>query len=123
MRIVLALLLVAHGIAHLPGFLVDWQLRSFPELPFRTTIFGGALDLGASGIKIVGATWLVLAAAFVAAAAGVVVRAPWWLPVGYASVAGSLLLAAAGWPEARFGLLANALIVAVIAIGRRVGAL
>jgi hypothetical protein len=123
MRIVLALLLVAHGIAHLPGFLVDWQLRSFPELPFRTTIFGGVVDVGTTGIKVVGLSWLMVALTFVAAAVGVVMRAPWWLPVGYASVAGSLLLAAAGWPEARFGLLANALIVAVIAIGRRVGAL
>jgi hypothetical protein len=34
MRIVLAALLLAHGVAHLPGFLVSWQLRSFPEMPY-----------------------------------------------------------------------------------------
>jgi hypothetical protein len=32
-RTVLAALLVVHGVAHVPGFLVSWQLRSFPELP------------------------------------------------------------------------------------------
>jgi hypothetical protein len=36
MRIVLAVLLLAHSISHLPGFLVSWQLRSFPEMPYRT---------------------------------------------------------------------------------------
>ena len=26
MRVILVLLLLAHGIAHLPGFIVNWQL-------------------------------------------------------------------------------------------------
>jgi hypothetical protein len=46
MRIVLALLLLAHGVAHLPGFLVSWQLRSFPEMPYRTAFLGGSVDVG-----------------------------------------------------------------------------
>jgi hypothetical protein len=123
MRIVLALLLVAHGIAHLPGFLVDWQLRSFPELPFRTTIFGGVVDVGTTGIKVVGLSWLMVALTFVAAAVGVVMRAPWWQPVVYPTLAASVIMTLAGWPDARFGLLANAVIVILIAIGRRLGAL
>jgi hypothetical protein len=50
----LVLLLLVHGIAHLPGFLVNWQLRSFPELPFRTTVFGGTLEVSFIGIRAVG---------------------------------------------------------------------
>jgi hypothetical protein len=56
MRIVLAVLMVAHGIAHLPGVLVSWQLRSFPEMPFRTTtILGSSLDVG--GVSTALAFW------------------------------------------------------------------
>lgn len=32
MRFALALLFLAHGVAHLPGFLVAWRLRVLPEL-------------------------------------------------------------------------------------------
>jgi hypothetical protein len=37
MRILLAIWFFAHGVAHLAGFLVAWQLRAFPELPYHTT--------------------------------------------------------------------------------------
>ena len=33
MRLILSFLLLAHGVAHLPGFLVAWNLASFPDLP------------------------------------------------------------------------------------------
>ena len=45
MRYALALLLLGHGIAHLPGFLVGWQLASFPELPFSTTVLAHIVDV------------------------------------------------------------------------------
>jgi hypothetical protein len=121
MRIVLAVLMAGHGIAHLPGFLVSWQLRAFPELPFRTTIFGTALDIGAIGIRIVGALWLAAAVAFVVLAGATLARAPWWHPVAYGLTALSAVLCLAGWPEARLGLVANAVIVIVIAVGDRSG--
>jgi hypothetical protein len=78
MRVILVLLLLAHGIAHLPGFLVNWQLRSFPELPFRTTLFAGTLDVGLIGIRAVGVGWLLVAIAFGFAALGVLLRSGWW---------------------------------------------
>jgi len=33
MRYVFAFLLLVHGIAHFPGFIVSWQLGLFPDLP------------------------------------------------------------------------------------------
>lgn len=119
MRVILVLLLLAHGIAHLPGFLVNWQLRSFPELPFRTTIFAGTLDVGLLGIKAVGGGWLVVAIAFGLAALGVLVRSGWWQPLAYSAVGASVLLTAAGWPEARLGLVANVLVIILIVTGQR----
>ncbi len=119
MRVILVLLLLAHGIAHLPGFLVNWQIRSFPELPFRTTIFAGGVDVGLAGIKAVGVGWLLVAIAFGCAALGVLARWGWWQLLVYGAIAASILLTAAAWPEARLGLLANAFIIVVILVGQR----
>ena len=47
MRYLLAVLLLVHGVAHLPGFLVAFRLASFPELPYRTTFFGTLEDVDA----------------------------------------------------------------------------
>jgi hypothetical protein len=118
MRVILVLLLLVHGIAHLPGFLVNWQLRSFPELPFRTTVFGGTLDVGLIGIRAVGVGWLLVTIAFGFAALGVLLRSGWWQPVAYSAVGASGLLSAAGWPEARLGLVANALVIVLIVTGQ-----
>jgi hypothetical protein len=119
MRVILVLLLLAHGIAHLPGFLANWQLRSFPELPFRTTVFAGTFEVGPVGIKAIGAGWLLVAIAFGFAALGVLLRWGWWQPLAYGAVGASVLLSAAGWPEARLGLVANVLVVVLIVVGQR----
>jgi hypothetical protein len=121
MRIVLAVLLLAHGIAHLPGFLVSWQLRSFSEMPYRTTILGEYMDIGDEGIKAVGVAWLVLSVLFIVVAAATFMRATWWQPLVYAGVGLSAALCVMGWPDARLGLVANAVILVVLVIGSRAG--
>ena len=113
MRFLLAFLLLAHGIAHVPGFLVSWQLASFPDLTYRTTIFGTSVNVGPEGIRLMGLCWLGMAGVFEALAAAVAFNAPLWPAATATALTLSLLLCAAGWPEARVGLLANA----VIALG------
>ena len=107
MRLVAAVVMFVHGVAHLPGFLVSWRLASFDELPYRTTILAGRLDLGDHGIQIVGILWAALAFTFLAAGAAAFLRLPWWGPVAQAAVALSLVLCAIGWPETRIGVLVN----------------
>jgi hypothetical protein len=119
MRVILVLLLVGHGIAHLPGFLVNLQLRTLPELPYRTTVFADTIHVGAAGMKAIGVAWLLAAIAFGFAALGVLLRSEWWQPLTYAAIGASVLLSAAGWPEARLGLFANAVILVLIFVGRR----
>lgn len=123
MRIVLAALLVAHGVAHLPGFLVSWQLRTFAEMPYRTTILGGTIDIGSGGIKAIGIAWLVLSVAFGVAAVATLVRAAWWQPFALSAAGLSAALCVVGWPDARLGLVANALIVGLLVVGVRSGRL
>jgi hypothetical protein len=108
-RYVLAFLLLAHGIAHLPGFLVGWQLGSFAELPFRTTVISHSLDVGIVGARLVGTAWMIASFGFVVLAASVAFAAasPKWLPVALGL---STALCILGWPEARIGLAMNALI-------------
>jgi hypothetical protein len=78
MRIFLALWFFAHGVAHLPGFIVSWQLRTFTEFPFRTTILADSVDVGTVGVRIIGVGWLLGAVAFMALAVATMLRVPCW---------------------------------------------
>jgi hypothetical protein len=119
MRFVLLATLFAHAVAHLPGFLVNWQLRSFAELPYRTTILGGLVDVGAGGTRAVGLAWLALSLALSVVGIAVLMRPPWWLAFAYTTVAVSVALCVVGWPDTRFGLVANAFILALIYLSAR----
>jgi hypothetical protein len=118
MRIVLACLLLGHGIAHLPGFLVGWQLASFPELPFRTTVIANMVDVGLPGARIVGAAWMIVSLMFVVLAVTVALRPAGWPQAVPAALALSTVLCVLGWPEARIGLAMNGLIALSVAIVR-----
>jgi hypothetical protein len=123
MRIVIAMLMAGHGIAHVPGFIVNWQLRDFPEMPYRTTIVGGLLDVGEAGTRVIGALWLAAGVAFIVVAGAMFTRAGWWQPLAYALILLSTVLCLVGWPDARLGLVANAAILSSIVIGVRAGRL
>jgi hypothetical protein len=119
MRIVVGLFLLGHAVAHLPGFLVNLRLRSFPELPFRTTVFSGSVDVGEAGIKVVGLAWLILAIALGVLAIAAFMRVPWWEPLAYVTIALSIVLCLLGWPDARVGVFANLVILMMIFFGTR----
>lgn len=121
MRYVLALLFLAHGVAHLPGFLVAWRLRVVPELPHTTTVLDGSLDIGEAGMRVLGLAWLACAVACAAVAVAAIARAPWWTNGALAVVAASIVLCLLGWPAARLGLLMNAILVALLWSGARMG--
>jgi hypothetical protein len=115
---VLAALLIVHGIAHLPGFAVPWRLLVSPELPYRTTILAGRIDIGDGGVRAVGLAWAVAAAAFIALAWSLWAGLPWTRTLIACAVAFSLVLCAAGWPDARIGVAANILILVMLAAAR-----
>lgn len=114
----LGLALVAHGCAHLPGFAVSWRLMTSTELPYKTTVLAGGVDVGAAGVRVLGVLWLLVALGFVAAAALLVAR-PGAAPLVVAAcVLVSANLCILEWPHARIGLFVNAaLFVALPAIG------
>lgn len=122
-RMFLTLILAGHALAHLPGFLVPWGLATFSELPYRTTVLSGRVEVGDTGIRILGVVWLLLAVAFAGLAAGTFFRAEWVVPGIAAAVAVSMALSILGWPEARVGVLANLVVAGLLFWGVRSGGL
>ena len=86
MRWLLGFFLVAHGVAHLVGVVSSWKLATLAELPYKTTILAGRIDVGDGGIRVIGGLWLLTALAFLVAAGAVVMATDW---------AGRLVLVAA----------------------------
>ena len=120
MRLALSVLLIAHGVAHIVGFVVPWKLMVSPEVPYRTTILAGTIDIGDSGVRIVGVFWLMAGLAFVllgsALLAGMTVRAYLFAMLGV-----SLTLCAVGWPDARIGVVVNVVVIAILLSMRQLG--
>jgi hypothetical protein len=119
MRFLLALLMALHGLAHGVGFVVTWRLTDFQDMPHDTTLLSGTVDVGETGIRVVGVLWLIVGLAFVAAAAGAVVNAPWWPTMTVVTAVSSLPLSIAAWPESRIGVAVNLLLLVLIGFGVR----
>jgi len=119
MHIILGIVLLLHGVAHLVGFVVPWGFGNLPDTAYTTTLLAGRVDIGHTGIRIVGVLWLVTALAFAAAGVGTLMLQPWWrwLTLTVASV--SLVLSLLGWPEARIGVLVDLAILSLVLLGPR----
>jgi hypothetical protein len=121
MRIILAVWLFAHGVAHLPGFLVSWKLWTSPELPFHTTILANKVDVGTTGIRVIGVGWLAGAVGFVALAVAAWLRTGWWPDATLLLLGFSLILCILGWPHCRIGVASNIAVAILLGMATRVG--
>jgi hypothetical protein len=120
MRWILASMLLAHGVAHLPGFFVGWELASFPELPFRTTIFG-TIEIGLAGARLVGVAWLLTGIVFAAMAVTIALRVDFPSTLLPFALGVSAALCLSAWPKASYGFIANAAIAGMLVAGERYG--
>lgn len=120
MRILLAALLIGHGAAHVVGFAVPWKLVSSAEIPYRTTVLAGRLDVGPVGVRVLGVLWLVLSLGFVAAAVGLLQHTTWWDHEVLVLLVASVALCLLALPESRPGLVANAVILFLWLIVRHI---
>ncbi len=117
-----AVLLAAHGLIHLIGFVVPWGIAQVDGFPYRTTALGGAVALGEPAVRMVGVVWLVLAIGFVVAGVGAWRGNRWTVPLTAMLAIVSIAVCALGLPEAAFGLIVNASILAAVgwvAVSRR----
>lgn len=121
MRYAFLALMAAHGMAHLPGFLVPWRWLSSPDLPFKTTLLWGQLEVGEAGIRAIGVIWLLTGAAIVASAVGLAREAPWAAGIALPVVLISGLLCFVELPHARLGLALNVVVLLFLTVHPTVG--
>ena|SRR5688572_28964003 len=106
MKLFISILMILHGIAHTVGFTTSWKLAN--PSGFKTTVFGGNVDLGEFGIRVTGVLWLLTGAAFVLLAIAWITEQPWWSSLAWSAFVLSTLLTIIQWPEARIGIAVNA---------------
>jgi hypothetical protein len=111
-RVALAAAIAAHGLIHLIGFVVPWQVAAVAGFPYRTTVLDGTADLGEIGVRVVGVIWLACAIGFIVAAVGIVRRTTWALPLTAILAIVSLVVCVVGLPETAMGIAVNVVILA-----------
>jgi hypothetical protein len=116
MRIAVAIFLALHGFAHFVGFAGSFGIAE--SIPYKTTVLGGVVDLGDTGIRAFGILWLLAGAAFLVGSAAAMTNQEWWVKAVTVAALGSLALSVMAIPEARIGILLNALILAAISAWR-----
>ncbi len=121
MRIVVAIFMILHGIAHLPGFIVPWRIAVLKDMPYKTTLLSGRFDAGDAGIRIIGLLWLATALAFVITGIAMMGDRPWWAVTALAVSIVSLILSLLSLPEARIGVALNIVILAGLLVSGMAG--
>lgn len=119
MRIVLGLLMIVHGIAHLVGFAGSFGLSR--DIPFKTTVLGGHVDVGLLGTRALGVLWLACALAFLGVGTGAIIRTGWWQSYAIFVGAISLALCLVELPAAKIGAVVDVVVLAAILVGRQHG--
>ena len=109
MRVLAGAALAVHGLIHLIGFVVPWQLATLDGFPYRTDVLGA--DLGGTGMRVVGAVWLALAVGFAVAGVGVVRRSAWALPLTAGLAALSLVACLLALPAAAAGAVIDVVVL------------
>jgi hypothetical protein len=119
LRFVAGIFFVLHGLVHLLWFVVPWQITTVDGLPYSTTLLAHRIDLGATGIRVIGVLWLVATLVWVAAGLGLIVLAPWWQGLTVAAALFSSVLCILGLPEAKYGLLIKLAILVLLFLNGR----
>jgi hypothetical protein len=119
--ILIAIGLMLHGLIHLIGFVVNWQIVTIKDISYSTTVLAGKINLGDGGIRIVGVLWLLATIGYVVAGVGLLMLAPSWLGLTLWVTGFSLVLCILGWPEAQFGVYIDLIILAYLLFGGQLG--
>jgi hypothetical protein len=114
-RLIVAAVAAAHGVIHLIGFVVPWQIATVTGFPYRTTVVSGLADFGDFGVRLAGVVWLGCAVGFVIAGVGIARRAPWALPLTSGLAGVSLVVCLIGLPETVAGIVVNLAILGAAA--------
>jgi hypothetical protein len=103
-RIIFALVVILHGLIHLMGFVKAFRLAEIKELSMNITRPAGML-------------WLAAALLFAATASLVLVTSDAWWMTAAAAVVLSQILVVLYWHDAKFGTIANIIVLGGAVIG------
>ncbi len=112
-----AVFLILHGLIHLLGPTAYWKLGKIEALPYKTTLLGGAWDIGNTGIRVFGGLWLVPAFGFVVSGTAMLAGAAWWPPLVTLMAVVSLGLTLLDWSVAYAGAVVNVVTLGVLWLG------
>ena len=111
---VFAFVLAAHGLVHLLGVAVYLEFATVPDLSYKTTLLGGAIDVGDSGMRIYGLLCGVDAVGFVASAGAFLADWHSWRRLLVVVTLFSLGLTILDWTVASAGIAVNLVILGVL---------
>lgn len=121
MKIIFAVLLVMHGIAHSVGFIVFWRISELEGMDYKTTILNGKIDVKDTGIRIAGIIWLLFALVYIFNGIAVYLGLSFWESLAlYTSIA-SMVYCIIGWPDSKIGVIINLLILVFLFLNKRFG--
>ncbi len=103
-RILFLILLAVHGLIHLLGFAKAFGLAELPQLVQPISRPWGALWLAAAALTLATAVMLPLAPR-------------WWWVMGAVALVASQAVILSGWSDAKFGTLANVVLLVGVAWG------
>ncbi|ARS91837.1 ABC transporter permease [Natrarchaeobaculum aegyptiacum] len=102
-----AVALAVHGLIHFLGVVVYFELLQLADLPYKTTLLGGAVAVGGTGIRVFAVLTAVAGVGFLVSAVALVTNWRYWWSLLFAVTAFSLVLTALDWTVASMGVLAN----------------
>lgn len=109
-----SVILFGHGMVHLLGTTVYLGLTDVAEFPYKTTLLGGAVNVGDMGMRAFAVLWTVAAIGFVAAGGASLTEWEHWpLLVGAVAVF-SLILTVLDYTVAYAGIVVNLGIIAAV---------
>lgn len=114
-----AIALTIHGLIHFLGIGVYFELLEMADLPYKTTLLGGAVDVGDVGIRVFAVLTAVAGVGFVASAVALVIGWRYWREMLLAVTVFSLILTTLDWTVASAGALANLAILAGLFVMQR----
>jgi hypothetical protein len=104
MRLLFAIVLVLHGLIHLMGAAKGLGVAQIPQLT-------QPID------RQLGVLWLLAAALLVATAVSLYSWPQWWWAVGAGALVVSQVAILTSWADARYGTIANVVILAGVTLG------
>ena len=107
MRLLIASFFVAHGLAHMVGFVAP---------SYDSSLLTDRLGASAAAVRTMGILWFVTAMSFVVSAVALATYTPWWPAVTAATALFSLGLSVLEWPRAHMGVYINLAILVGLAL-------